>query len=72
MYTLHVPVKHVTLYVNSLIYIAHRGKTITKCCLSQVNGNFYIGTECGNVFVLDLMTFALSTEVIYWNKATTL
>ena len=48
----------------------NRGKTITKCCLSQVNGNFYVGTEGGNVFILDLMNFSLSTEVIYWNNAT--
>ena len=52
--------------------LSPRGKTITKCCLSQINGNFYVGTEGGNVFILDLRTFTLTTEVIYWNNATTL
>ena len=48
------------------------GKTITKCCLSQLSGHFYIGTEGGNVFILDVKHFQLDSEIIYWNNTTAL
>ena len=47
-----------------------RGKMITAGCLSQLSGHFYIGTEGGNVFILDLRKFQLESEIIYWNNAT--
>lgn len=50
----------------------HSGKKITKCCLSQSSGHFFIGTESGNVFILDVKHFQLTSEVIYWNQATAL
>ena len=49
-----------------------RGKTISKCCLSQHSGHFYIGTEGGNLFTLDVKHFKLDSEIVYWNNATTL
>jgi lethal(2) giant larvae protein len=46
------------------------GKVITAGCLAQLSGHFYIGTEGGNVFVLDLRKFQLESDIIYWNTAT--
>ena len=54
------------------VVIRYSGKTITKCCLSQHSGHFYIGTEGGNLFTLDVKSFKLDSEVVYWNNATTL
>ncbi|XP_065899647.1 LLGL scribble cell polarity complex component 2-like [Dysidea avara] len=51
---------------------AEGGKTITACCLSQLTGHFYIGTSSGNVFTLDLRSFRLTEEVIFWDQATAL
>jgi len=48
------------------------GKEITRCCLSEHSGHFYIGTEGGNTFILDLKHFQLDSEIIYWNNATAL
>lgn len=48
------------------------GKSITKCCLSQHSGHFYIGTEGGNLYTLDVKLFELDSEIVYWNNATTL
>ena len=52
--------------------VIHSGKTITACCLSQLTGHFYIGTSSGNVFTLDLRSFKLVDELIFWDQATAL
>lgn len=61
-----------TVLVFFMVYAASSGKAITKCCLSQHSGHFYIGTEGGNLYTLDVKSFKLDTEVVYWNNATTL
>lgn len=63
------PVLHAT---NSFSMNTEGGKTITACCLSQLTGHFYIGTSSGNVFTLDLRSFRLIEEVIFWDQATAL
>jgi lethal(2) giant larvae protein len=47
---------------------------ITSCCLSQLAGHFYIGTEGGNIYTLDVRLFILKSEdsVINWTNATAL
>ena len=49
-----------------------RGKTITSACLSKLAGHFYIGTESGNVYTLDVRLFMLKDDVIKWTNATAL
>ncbi|KAL5473149.1 hypothetical protein EMCRGX_G027597 [Ephydatia muelleri] len=47
------------------------GKQITVSCLSQLSGHLYLGTESGNVFVLDIGSFKQDEEnTIFWNNAT--
>lgn len=48
------------------------GKFISKCCLSKHSGHFYIGTEGGNLYTLDVKLFKLDSEIVYWNNATAL
>ena len=48
------------------------GKNITSCCVSGVVGYVHIGTDGGNVYTLDLKSFELTNDVIFWNNATAL
>ena len=62
-----------TFVLSEYVYLfTFSGKAITKCCLSQHSGHFYIGTEGGNLYTLDVKLFKLDSEVVYWNNATTL
>ena len=47
-------------------------KDFTVCSLNSTNSLFYMGSENGNVYLLDLKTLQLSSDVIYWNNATAL
>lgn len=50
-----------------------RGKEITECCLSRHAGHFYIGTEGGDVYCMDVRLLELKSEaVISWGNATAL
>ena len=50
-----------------------RGKSITACCLSKLAGHFYIGTDSGNIYTLDVRLFMLKPdEVITFTNATAL
>ena len=51
----------------------HSGKKITTCCLSQLTGHFYIGTDGGNIYTLDVRLFELmDNDAVLWEKATAL
>lgn len=40
-------------------------KKISKCCL-QLNGeHLLLGTEGGNIYLLDIKKFALADQIIY-------
>lgn len=60
--------------VHPLTYIiSFRGKSITACCLSKLAGHFYIGTDSGNIYTLDVRLFMLKPdEVITFTNATAL
>ncbi|XP_033127538.1 LLGL scribble cell polarity complex component 2-like isoform X3 [Anneissia japonica] len=40
-------------------------KKITVCCLSADHKTLYLGTEGGNIYILDVVTFDLTDHIIY-------
>lgn len=42
-----------------------RLKKISACCVESSGENFLIGTENGNIYVMDLRTFDVTDSVIY-------
>ncbi|XP_019855603.1 PREDICTED: lethal(2) giant larvae protein homolog 2-like [Amphimedon queenslandica] len=57
---------------NEFVMERDEGKTITSACLSKLAGHFYIGTESGNVYVLDVRLFMVKDDSINWANATAL
>ncbi|KAI6653542.1 Lgl [Oopsacas minuta] len=55
-----------------LIVMDEVEKDFTVCSLNSTSSLFYMGSENGNVYLLDLKTLQLSSDVIYWNNATAL
>jgi WD40 repeat protein len=53
-------------------HLSDSGKTITSCCLSSLRGYLFLGVEGGNVYRLDLKSFELADNMIFWNNATAL
>ena len=47
-------------------------KDFTVCSLNASISLFYMGSENGNVYLLDLKTLQLSSDIIYWSNATAL
>ena len=48
-----------------LSYCIGRLKKISACCVESSGNNFLIGTENGNIYVMDLDTFEVTDSVIY-------
>eukprot|EP00800_Vazella_pourtalesii_P022859 TRINITY_DN9060_c1_g2_i1.p1 TRINITY_DN9060_c1_g2~~TRINITY_DN9060_c1_g2_i1.p1 ORF type:complete len:1034 (+),score=226.35 TRINITY_DN9060_c1_g2_i1:89-3190(+) len=55
-----------------LIVMDEVEKDFTVCSLNSTSSLFYMGSENGNVYLLDLKTLQLSSDIIYWNNATAL
>ena len=45
-------------------------KAISVCCLPKKSPHLYIGTESGNLYILQIEGFFLKDNVVYWNHAT--
>ncbi len=61
----------VRCYLFVIFFCFYSGKKITTCCLSKLTGHFYIGTDGGNVYTLDVRLFELKDkDAILWEKAT--